>query len=172
MFPDQLASVTPRQGTFKTIYDAVTSEYKHDIGIKRAFTNKEQNDENKTNEQDDENKTNEQDKTNELKSNEKDTKTHTMARQGRYIDNNSPDLNDIQYDQPNFYVDENDLRRSRRIKNIAANVTKVKFNRHATIKTFDTDKEPSQINELQSTLMETDNTNIYLLHYQIYRSTT
>ena len=66
MLPDQLASVTPRQGTFKTIYDAVTSEYKHDIGIRRAFTNKEQNDENKTNGQDDENKTNEQDKTNEL----------------------------------------------------------------------------------------------------------
>ena len=80
LFPDQLASVTPRQGTFKTIYDAVTSEYKHDIGIKRAFTNKEQddnnktnkqNDENKTNEKDDKNKTNEQDKTNELKSNKK-----------------------------------------------------------------------------------------------------
>ena len=128
--------------------------------------NKERNDESKTDTQDDENNTN------ELKSDEKDTETHTIAQQGRYIDNSPPDLNDIQYDQPNFYVDENDLRRSRRIKNIAANVTKVKFNRHATIKTFDTDKEPSQINELQSTLMETDNTNIYLLHYQIYRSTT
>ena len=172
LFPDQLASVTPRQGKFKTIYDAVTSEYKHDIGIKRSSTNKEQNDESKTDTQDDEDKANEHNSNDELKSDEKDTEMQTIARQSRYIDNNPPDLNDIQYDQPNFYVDENDLRRSRRIKNIAVNVTKVRFNRHATIKTFDTDKEPSQINELQSTLMETDNTNIYLLHYQIYRSNT
>ena len=78
----------------------------------------------------------------------------------------------MQHDQPNFYVDENDLRRSKRIKNISANVTKVRFNRHSTVKTFDTEKEPNQINNLQSTLVETDNTNIYLLHYQIYRSTT
>ena len=78
----------------------------------------------------------------------------------------------MQHDQPNFYVDENDLRRSKRIKNISANVTEVRFNRRSTVKTFDTEKEPNQINNLQSTLVETDNTNTYLLHYQIYRSTT
>ena len=49
----------------------------------------------------------------------------------------------MQYDQPNFYVDENDLRRSKRMKNISANVTKVRSNRHSTVKTFDTEKEPN-----------------------------
>ena len=78
----------------------------------------------------------------------------------------------MQYNQPNFYVDENNLRRSKRTRNILANVTKVRFNRHSTMKTFDKEKEPNQINTLNSIQVETDDSNIYLLHYQIFRLTT